>query len=507
MVDMADFTNPSWKTEEIASEDEYRDATKMNISVKEHGAKGDGVTDDTSAIQAAIDAAEAAGGGIVYIPVGTYLYTTTLTVPTRTGIVGAGVEVSVLNYTATDGTNAIEMKGTGDDLSTGTVVANCWMEDITVQGNASSNHGIVLDIARKCSFTRVMSKSHGGDNWHIGSAPVTPNFLTTIEETSLLNCHSFAGVNGIYVAGGDVIISQKTSVTGFSGKGIILEDVRTSIIDGVNGGTSNGSASHGIEIRTSASNTSNDFSIGRIRVLNTHWEQLGVGDSFVNVSVGGTTKCDNLTIANCDWGVATADGITLAGIVRNVHIKDNHIPNTTGTGITIGSSCEDIHIGPNFWLNGVSIADSSGVGQLHFDDETDRSTTQTSTSGTGEDDLLSTTLVADYLGIHGGIKVKAAGTKTGATGNKTIKLHFGASSFTIHAAANNTNDWRMEAEIINTATGAQKISWICWDGATVLQGYETSAIDTTAAATIKLTGECADGGDAVLQQLWLVNRF
>lgn len=45
------------------------------FSVKSYGAQGDGITDDTTDIQAAIDACSAAGGGTVYFPAGTYLVT------------------------------------------------------------------------------------------------------------------------------------------------------------------------------------------------------------------------------------------------------------------------------------------------------------------------------------------------------------------------------------------------------------------------------------------------
>lgn len=68
------------------------------ISVKNYGAKGDGVSDDTASIQAALNS----GFYQIYFPSGIY-NTTGLTVPTRVQLLGDGVAVSSINYTPATG--------------------------------------------------------------------------------------------------------------------------------------------------------------------------------------------------------------------------------------------------------------------------------------------------------------------------------------------------------------------------------------------------------------------
>lgn len=60
------------------------------LSVKDFGAKGDGIADDTAAIRAALAAAATLGTFFVLIPFGSYVVTSTITVPLGVSIVGQG---------------------------------------------------------------------------------------------------------------------------------------------------------------------------------------------------------------------------------------------------------------------------------------------------------------------------------------------------------------------------------------------------------------------------------
>src|SRR6185436_1653686 len=63
-------------------------APQMAFSVKDFGAAGDGTTDDSDAVNAAIEAAQDAGGGIVFYPSSRYRFTN---IPIVSGVSHVGV--------------------------------------------------------------------------------------------------------------------------------------------------------------------------------------------------------------------------------------------------------------------------------------------------------------------------------------------------------------------------------------------------------------------------------
>lgn len=68
------------------------------VSVKDFGAVGDGVTDDTAAINAAISARNASGGGVVYFPAGTYRVKSSIQYMPGVDLIGEGMFATTLKW-------------------------------------------------------------------------------------------------------------------------------------------------------------------------------------------------------------------------------------------------------------------------------------------------------------------------------------------------------------------------------------------------------------------------
>jgi hypothetical protein len=117
------------------------DLKATHLNVKDYGALGDAATDDSTAIQAAMDAANTAGGGIVFFPPGTYIINATVTIYSKVHIRGVGIEATILKLKNT--TNVDILKGQNFATLTGTNgtggIYNWSVSDLTIDGNKANN--------------------------------------------------------------------------------------------------------------------------------------------------------------------------------------------------------------------------------------------------------------------------------------------------------------------------------------------------------------------------------
>lgn len=90
---------------------------QKDINVLDFGAKGDGITDDTLAINNTILAAQDAGGGIVKIPEGTYRTTSQITIKPNVIVMGAGRGKTIVRLSTYDQVFILENHASLKDLT------------------------------------------------------------------------------------------------------------------------------------------------------------------------------------------------------------------------------------------------------------------------------------------------------------------------------------------------------------------------------------------------------
>ena len=107
------------------------DPSWVNVRSAPYLARGDGITDDTGAIQAALDSVGKNGGGVVFVPTGNYRVGAHLTVPPETALVGVG-RAPELYTDKTSGSTLLAIEGAGHE--DGTAFITLEGPDSTLQG-------------------------------------------------------------------------------------------------------------------------------------------------------------------------------------------------------------------------------------------------------------------------------------------------------------------------------------------------------------------------------------
>ncbi|MGF7029799.1 nitrous oxidase accessory protein NosD [Paenibacillus mucilaginosus] len=158
--------------------------TPLWLNVKTYGAQGNGFQDDLSAFRSAVEAANRAGGGVVYVPSGRYLLSGPVTLGSKIRLVG-------------DGPGASLLKGMRYALP---LVSVSGAEHIAVEGIGFEGVGTLTEAA---SFEAAEKGIH----------------LSDCEEVRIENCAFTSIPNGMWL-----VDSRHVTVQGCSFRNLLSSD-------------------------------------------------------------------------------------------------------------------------------------------------------------------------------------------------------------------------------------------------------------------------------------------
>lgn len=217
-----------------------QDKLAQYVSVKDFGAKGDGVTNDTAAIQACLDAFKSTAGflptktRIIFFPTGTYLISSSLQVTSGQQLLGEG-RTSLLKQTGGLTGQIIELAGImPDDACNEVIVENLGFEStgsvwaikatagVVGQGlikNIVFNCGYCLSLATYTQSTVVDTLLSVGPLNQLLHFKGNRNYIIHLDKEGstgssadpyiLIEAHTSGKSNGIVID--DVLLEQTTS--------------------------------------------------------------------------------------------------------------------------------------------------------------------------------------------------------------------------------------------------------------------------------------------------------
>ncbi|MBT2538280.1 glycosyl hydrolase family 28-related protein [Arthrobacter sp. ISL-69] len=305
------------------------------INVKDFNAVGDGVTDDTAAIQSAIKAAESNGGSVVFIPRGTYLVSTLTPRPYVT-VKGAGRYCT--SIVAKPGASAALI-----NFPAGMVPA-FYLEDIQLSPGATPNAGQHGIYARAVGNGRTpdqggwwygglrrvrVAKFDGHGIWLRGGGT---DFLKPHQFLSFDHVESFAGPN---------VTSRCLMITGQVGQ----LSINASEFDGNGQGVVGAGTS--VEIRREVNDAGtfySDVSPYAIEFLNCTFQANALG---ARVERASGMKFNNCWFEDLKSGVVFDTSVEM-GFVEGCNFSDTGSDGGNGYAIKAGATSYVTVIGNRF---------------------------------------------------------------------------------------------------------------------------------------------------------------
>lgn len=293
-----------------------------SVSVKDFGAVGDGTTDDTDAIQNALNS----GSLFVFVPQGTYNITSTLTIPTGIEFYGCDTS-SVLSLAA----NASMITTTGSNV----VIRNIKLNGNSSTYNNTNNNAIYV-------------------NWTSISG-----YNIKINNVSILNIAG-AGVIALASSGtasNDVWI-ENCSIENTGTHGIIAQDYISNVWILANKVKYTGllvADRPGITASRYGSNVtiSNNICIGSPSALGVSVHGISV-DTTINSSVTGNTISGWI-----GYGIEV-------GFCTNCTVSANTITNVGNSGIVLSADQATLQINTNVTISGNTITSPTAAGIYSF---------------------------------------------------------------------------------------------------------------------------------------------
>ena len=304
------------------------------VNVKDFGAVGDGVTDDTTAIQAAFDE-----GGVIYFPSGTYLVSSALT-GTSLYIMGnqATLKLSSVSF------GALELSGDNnvveDLIILGTGAAGQWSSNGVNFGIKFPSYSAKNNTVRNCKFTNLI---YMGVDLKSSYSTINDCYFENCGYGAVFSYNRFNNIlNNQFISCGNATSTYTGAVISVTYQALDGYNMQTTVAERniIDGNFISTSAQVGIDTHsgynlTITNNVINDTDLEAIYLHRTSPAAEGLTDAD-----GRVYGCvvDSNNIFNCLSGVTfssfeASDATDRLGCYENI-VSNNKISGCTSAGIT-----------------------------------------------------------------------------------------------------------------------------------------------------------------------------